>query len=217
MHLYSYLDESGDIGFSKGSSKYFVVACVFTDNPHYLTTKMARLKKRIREAGWKGIQEFKFAQDHDKVKCKVVNEIASLNFEASCIAVDKSSVTAGLRNNPNVLYNYLTVHYPVTDIIANYSPHKITFCVDRRYSKEKIEEFDKYVKQKIIWKANAEYGIEVDDFCVEHATSEGTLILQIGDYLAGSVYKKIRGLPDSYYDVLKPKIKYRHEWGQITW
>lgn len=71
LDLHAFVDESGDLGFSEKSSKFFVVVYVITDNSFYLTTKMRRLKKRIKKAGYKGIQEFKFTRNRARKAYKI--------------------------------------------------------------------------------------------------------------------------------------------------
>jgi hypothetical protein len=46
---YIFLDESGDLGFSEGSSKYLVITLLVTDEP----LKIARRMKKIKQHGLK--------------------------------------------------------------------------------------------------------------------------------------------------------------------
>ncbi|MBI2184978.1 MAG: DUF3800 domain-containing protein [Thaumarchaeota archaeon] len=217
MRLSLYVDESGDLGFSSKATPYFVVVYVITNSPFYLITKMRRLKKHTKEVGWKGVQEFKFNHDSEKLKRLVINSIMPLDFEAGCVAVDKKHVKPELREQPNVLYNYLTINYMITDVLANYSPDELLFYFDRRYSAERIKDFNKYLNDKLTWMASVRLEKNKPKYSAQHVNSEGMPILQIADYIAGSVSRKLRNLPNSHYSLLGSKIRYKHNWGKIDW
>ncbi len=46
--VYLYIDESGDLGFSRGGSKYFILSCVKMDNEE-TNKQFRRIPKKIRQ------------------------------------------------------------------------------------------------------------------------------------------------------------------------
>lgn len=68
-----YVDESGDLGFSNGSSKFFTIGYVFTINRYPFVEKqmVTRTLKRINSRNKnhkKKISEFKFSNDSEKTR-----------------------------------------------------------------------------------------------------------------------------------------------------
>jgi hypothetical protein len=57
-----FIDDSGDPGFKldKGSSRYFVVACVIFDDNLDAEEAALKIKRLRRTLGWRNEQEFKF-------------------------------------------------------------------------------------------------------------------------------------------------------------
>ena len=47
-----YLDESGELGVARGSSEFFLITVLSTDNPKALKNRMRKEKKRLYDLGW---------------------------------------------------------------------------------------------------------------------------------------------------------------------
>ena len=75
MHVF--VDESGNLGFSGASTKYFVVAYVECEVPVKLRTELKRLLKRLHQKGKysKGRNEFKFSRMDDDCRKSVLAKI----------------------------------------------------------------------------------------------------------------------------------------------
>ena len=93
-HQLIFIDDSGDPGFkfNRGSSRYFVIACVIFDNKkdsEIVSQKLGTLKQ---EMAWIKTREFKFHRANDRQKDLFFNSIKHLPFKVRAIVVDKSKV-----------------------------------------------------------------------------------------------------------------------------
>jgi hypothetical protein len=142
------------------------------------------------------------------------------------MAIAKDSISSeDLKENPNILYNYLTVHYVMPVIIRNYLKstmpvNRIKFKIDQSLSKLGRRKFDDYFDQKLAFVKRQE-GFKNDIFAeIEHENSHNDICLQIADYVASSFYRKTERFDSQYYDVIKDKIKYHEKWDwhdKICW
>ncbi|MCE9651498.1 MAG: DUF3800 domain-containing protein [Nitrosarchaeum sp.] len=66
-----YVDESGDLGFDNGASKFFTIGYAFSYNRHPFaeSSMVKRALKKINDGSKKQkIPEFKFSADSDETK-----------------------------------------------------------------------------------------------------------------------------------------------------
>ncbi len=104
-----FIDDSGDPGFklNKGSSDFFVIACViFKDN--LVAEEVAlKMKKYRREIGWKDYREFKFNKTKKDYVREVLRRVAKYDFVIRAIVMDKAKIRSyELRNKQDSFYNY---------------------------------------------------------------------------------------------------------------
>jgi len=224
-----FMDEAGDLGFSFRSSQSYVIGYVITTShtPHFIRNKCCRLLRKVnsRLKNNKKISEFKFSVDSDYTRLKFCNLISSLGIDAGVIAIRKDSVKDGLKTEPNILYNYLTVHHVVPVIIRNYLKstmpvNRIRFKIDKSLSRVNQDKFNYYFENEISFIRRRE-GFKADVLAeIDHENSHNDVCLQIADYIAGSVFRRIEHLDSKFYDIIKNKIKYREKWDwneKFTW
>ena len=107
MHVY--LDESGDLGFGRRSTKNFVVSMVATPNPNEVRNCVKYTKRRKYGRKAKNIPELKFCYSPEKVRLYMLNMIASRkNIDLFFLNVPKRRVKSELRDNPEIIYNYVS-------------------------------------------------------------------------------------------------------------
>jgi hypothetical protein len=92
-HVYIFVDESGDIGFSEKSLKrspIFVIAFLVPTNIFRLTIDLKRfLRNKLRV----GVSELKFHNDSDETRRSVLEFLCEkCHFEAGYVAIDKRAV-----------------------------------------------------------------------------------------------------------------------------
>jgi hypothetical protein len=131
-----FIDDSGDTGFSlnKGSSKYFIIACViFCDNLDAEETALI-LKKYRKSLGHNKNWEFKFSKTKSEYIKGALNKINNCNFSIRAICVDKIEIRSNyLKTNKNSFYNFIITQ--VLEKIPNMKQAKIKLDghADRQY------------------------------------------------------------------------------------
>ena len=219
-----YVDESGDLGFSKKSlrkSPTFIIAYFVPSKPLRLAND---LKKFLRKIEFKA-PELKFHDDTDKTRIAVLKFLAKkCKFQAGYVAISKTTVKKELRENPIKLYNYLAVHFVISRLILTYNPSKIIYIIDKSMKRSRRVEFNEYAIKKAQWVAiqlakKKDITFKPNEFViipkveVKHMDSKKDVCIQVADYLAGSVGRAFRG-NRKYYDIIMDKFK--DQW-KITW
>lgn len=224
-----FMDEAGDLGFSEKSTQSYVIGYVImtTATPHFIRHKSCRLLQNVNKAlkTKSKISEFKFSNDSHETRMKFLELITSFSIDLGAVAIRKDSVKPDLKEKPNVLYNYLAVHYVTPIAIKNYLKafmpiNRIKFKIDRSLSKTDRELFNQYYDKTVSyirWKEGFKNDILAE---IEHENSLNDVCLQIADYVAGSVFRKMERADSSYYDLIKTGIKYRDKWdyyNKLSW
>ena len=78
-------------------------------------------------------------------------------------------------------------------------------------SKKSRNEFDKYFSNKIAWLTSPD---KISKHIIFHDYSHQEPCLQVADYLAGSLYQLFENNDSRYYDMIKHKVTYIHQWGE---
>ena len=104
---FMYFDESGNLGTS---GKYFVIACIITENRKALHNTMKKTLKKIKSdyhnAKFDG-HELKANKATKEIKSFVLNRISKNNLEISYIVAEKQHVQEQLIKDQNRFYNFL--------------------------------------------------------------------------------------------------------------
>jgi len=213
MHIY--LDESGDLGFSKRASRYFVAGFVIPYDRLMLETTMKRILKRLHETGRyaKEASELKFGDSSPYVRAKVLQELAAKEVDIGCIILRKDKTKESLRDKKNILYNYTVVHHLISNVLPSYDPQdELQIMIDKSLSREARKAFDSYLSDKIswIWKAVLHRSETLDQtrMRVSHVDSGSCPCIQAADFVAGATRRKYESGDGRYYEVMASKIKY---------
>ena len=80
--MYIFLDESGDLGFSKKSQQYFVIAILITKDKKPIENCIKRVRQRKLPKKYKRIPELKFRNSNRIIRKSVLNLTMShlINF-----------------------------------------------------------------------------------------------------------------------------------------
>ncbi|MCP8321347.1 MAG: DUF3800 domain-containing protein [archaeon] len=136
------------------------------------------------------------------------------DLEIGVVAIEKSFVKQELREQPNILYNYLVVNYMINNLMSRYKPASISLTLDRCLSGSLKAAFDNYVSLKIATRART---LEFPSFSVEHIDSQIEPCLQATDYIAGACFRKFEHDDAQWYELIKDKIQFKTSWGYINW
>lgn len=213
--LYLYIDESGDLGFSERSSKFFVVAYMIAESPFEMDTKLKRLLKKLhqRKDYARKSNELKFTNSKDSVRREVLRTISLARVEVGFVVVKKEKVSAELRVKPTILYNYTVVHNIMRGVLKNLaSADRLHIIIDKSLGKFASDEFNVYARYKASWLLKVEKQrvepIGIANMEIQHRNSESDPCLQAADFLAGACYYKFERKNDCYYRIIEGQVKY---------
>jgi len=227
LDVYVFVDESGDLGFSGKSSPIFVLgyAIMLESNSTVIETKTRRLRKNmIRSGKLAGMEEFKFSHDSDTTKVRFLQKIQTFDLKLGAVVVRKDSVRHDLKSDKNLLYNYIAVHEIIDTIVGQYlkpkSPYNnIVYTIDKNTSISE-DDFNTYCEGKVNALAKPRNFVADIKTSIKHLDSKSHSCLQVADYVSGSIYAKFNRNEPKYYDMIKHKIKHKHQWDKykkIIW
>lgn len=102
-----FVDESGDLGFTKKSTKFFVVAYVECASPQSVRIGINRTLKHLHQRKKYSLarNELKFSRMDDYCRRFVLRKIAGFEASLGVVVLEKALVNSNLRKEPPVLYN----------------------------------------------------------------------------------------------------------------
>ncbi len=199
---YVFLDESGDLGFKKLSSKWFLFTIAIVNDKRALervTKKVWKpLKKKHKKLG--ELHAYHADDITRKRMLKKANEIEDL--KVLCIILNKEKVYVDLQNQKNYLYNYtaniLLDRLHNSDILD--AGEAIHLYIDRKDTKRHIREnFINYLFNSMQGRRDGEFKTEL------HA-SHNNKSLQAVDFISWALFRKYEKGDYEFYEIIKDKI-----------
>ncbi|RLI88191.1 MAG: hypothetical protein DRO98_03490 [Archaeoglobales archaeon] len=202
--LYVFIDESGNLGFTKKSTKYYVIASVETRNLTELNGVVKKVRKTLRKKK-KNIPEFKFTRSDDVIRRRFLSRLIEIDVSFSVIVLQKQTVYNYLKDKKEKLHNYLA-GFLAESLSYDYSDEReFKIIVDKFImSKEKRSEFDWYLERRLL---NSYEGVDFPRIGILHEGSQQHPGLQAADFVAGSVFQYYERGKTQYYNIIKPKIR----------
>jgi hypothetical protein len=199
--MYVYLDESGDLGFGQGSSRYFTIAFVVVKNPiHFIRcVKEIKIKHNIpRNVELKGNTTREF------IKEDLLRKLQKLDIEVHAITVRKKNVEPKLRKDTNILYNYMVGLLLVERILTETAGASVCVNVDRRViSITSGFKFNEYLRYKT-WYEGKRPDIEL---VINHRDSHKDYAIQGVDIICNSIFKKYNSNNYKLFNIIQGKVK----------
>jgi len=214
-----YQDESGDLGFNAGSSKYFVVALLCPRNSKHMANVMRKFKGRIRKAGWpKDIEikahnlfiagtdsripsDYKYKQTPEVPILDILGRLANYELEIDAIVVLKSRINDDLRTLPyGILFNYYSGRVLIDRILCYNDVH---LYVDET-SKQTHDQnhFDGYIKTEALLKKGYNFPFEI-----VHGDSNVIAGISAADFICWALFRRFEYNDARFFDLIKHKIK----------
>jgi len=198
--MYIYLDESGDLGFGKGGSKYFTIAFTIMENPvpFRRCVKKVKIKHNIpRDVELKG------NTTRVSVKEELLYRFAGLEIEVHSITVKKSNVQLKLRRNTNILYNYMVGLSLAERILMEKPGTKVLVSIDRRVISVPALQIEEYLKSKV-WLEGKRTDIDLE---INHLDSHEAYAIQGIDIICNSIFRKYNWNNYILFNIIQGKIK----------
>ncbi len=192
-----FMDESGDLG--ELGSQYFTVIVASVRDPKDFNriikrTRQRKLKKKLHE-----LNEIKAHTSSESIRKYVLQEINKVDCSILALVIFKEKVKNSFFNDKNKLYTYLC-GLLLEQITLNADIIDIT--IDKRSSNKLLmDDFNQQIEQRI---KNKIKNITVH---IRHLESHASNELQVVDFIAWSVHRKYTKGDNSYYELIKGKIK----------
>lgn len=192
---YVYIDESGDLGNSHLSSKYFVMGAIMVENPKNLSRVIKRTRKKYRNF-LHNSPEIKGSKTDRYIIKKILGKINNLDYEVFAIFLDKQNIY----KIPN-FYN----HHKLYDDLAAKLAEKIKIssptCViidKSKFNLEDICNFNDLFSSKLN---------NVNDYPISiiHGDSINYKGLQIADLISWSIFQSLEHDNPLYMELIENK------------
>jgi len=199
--VYVYLDESGDLGFGQGSTKYFTIAFVLMESPipFRRCVKTVKIKYDIP----RGV-ELKGNTTREVIKKDLLNRFLKLDIEVHAITVKKKNVEPKLRRDTNILYNYMVGLSLVERILQEPADTRVVVDVDRRITSITSGfKFNEYLRYKI-WYEKERRDIDLE---IHHLDSHEAYAIQGIDVICNSIFRKYNSNNYALFNIIRDKVK----------
>ncbi|WP_048812458.1 DUF3800 domain-containing protein [Methanobrevibacter ruminantium] len=192
---YIFIDESGDLGTKKSSSKYFVMAGIKVED----SQKLDRVIRKIKRDDKKNIitsNEIKGSNLPHDIKIKILKKLDSVNYQVFIIIFEKINrykVNDGYDNIK--LYDLLACELAKQIDISSSS--KI-FIDKSKNKKEEIVNFNKAFLENL-------NNFKKFPIKLEHANSMSYKGLQIADLISWAIFQSVEHNNNEFIDLIKNK------------
>jgi|Deesub1362A_J573_1020465.scaffolds.fasta_scaffold00529_29 hypothetical protein len=198
--MYLYLDESGDLGFKKGT-KHFVMALFTTRNQKAVSKAIARVKRKKLPRKLKGISEIKASRAPRKFARYVYKALAKENIAIYVTIVPTYKIPQHLRCEEGSLYNYIAGKTLLSAPLGESS--EIYLYLDKRSHKGlTTREFNEHLRARVLHRFDRKTRFEI-----YHRPSETLNCLQAADFICWAIYLKYEWKDEEWYQILKDKIR----------
>jgi len=223
MH-FLFIDESGELGQSGGSSEFFLITALCTEHKKALEKRVWKEKAKLINDGWPKDIEIKgtslwsspydpripkaISEKREEIMCRILKAICDGPNKVHYSIVKKKHLPSHLvKAEYGVAYSILCGSL----LCKAYKPHftgPLEIVVDQRtketHSKQK---FDGYLETKLI----ADCCHEVD-LKLTHEESHDVPGLQAVDFLSWALFRKYEKKQPKFADLLKNNMGYCDDW-----
>ena len=209
--LHVFVDESGDLGFTKKATKFFIVAYLECDVPQRIRIEMSRALKHLHQKKRYSLarNELKFSRMDDFCRKYVLQKLSLCALSLGVIAMNKELVNGNLQNDPTHLYNWCVVHNIILSLLPSIEAgHKVHMVFDKSLPNWRIKEFNDYVENKASYLLFSEKKAPFsrNSISSEHISSETEPCLQAVDAVAGAYFQKYEHRNEDYVYLIEEKV-----------
>ena len=189
---YIYIDESGDLGSKKSSSRYFILAGIMVIKPKLdnLIKNTYRKHKNIRD-----MNEIKGTTTPENVKKDILTRLNNIDYQAFIIVFDKQNMNKiDYDYNINSLYDILASQLAKTISINE----KTIIILDKTKNKNQIDNFNRLFNDNLINPKN--YPVEI-----KHVNSVNYKGLQVADLISWSSFQAVERKNNEFIKIVENK------------
>lgn len=203
---YIFLDESGDLGFDftkKRTSKFFVITCLFTENKRPIEKIVAKTHSELKKKHKKRGGVLHCFQEKSLTRQRLLRRLNKRDCAIMTIYLNKKRVYTKLQNEKVILYNY------VTNILLDRIYTKKIISIDEKIilvaSRKETNKFlNQNFKDYLTKSAKNSHKLDLEVLVKPPFTEKS---LQAVDFASWSIFRKQEYGDESYYDIIKEKIK----------
>ena len=203
---YIFLDESGDLGFDftkQKTSKFFVITFLFVKDKGPIEKLVKKIFHGFSKSELKHHASILHAyNEKPKTRQRLLNLLNSKEVSIISIYLNKSKVYTKLKNEKQVLYNYVTnilLDRVYTKKLIPLDMPIVLVASKRETNKFLNENFKEYLKHQM--ESNHKLNISI-----EIKTPHQDKSLQVVDCVCWSLFRKYEHKDESYYNLIKQKI-----------
>lgn len=203
---YLFIDESGNLGFSKSSSRYFIISTLIIEDLVQIDKIIKNIRRNKFKKELKNVMELKATKSSENIKFYIFKQVNSLkNAEIFHIILDKYKVKSlFLKNQKHKLYNFVAGKLAQNIIIDNVD---FQIIIDKSKDLFLQKEFNLYFEKLLIDKSKNSKCIKI-----LHAHSHNYSGLQIVDFIAWSCYQLYENKNSTYNDLIQIKQEVFQVW-----
>ena len=207
-YLYIFLDEAGNLDFSRGGTRYFILSSVTKERPFLAYKELAELKYDLVELG-ANLEYFHAAEDNQATRNRVFDiirrNLAGIRVDSLIVEKCKTSETlrAEERFYPEML-GYLLRYVIEGHDLSRFA--EVIVFTDRIPVQRKRQAVEKAVKVTLAQKLPK--GCR---YRVLHHDSKSNCDLQIADYCNWAIYRKWDRADARSYDLIQPVVRSEFE------
>ena len=203
-HVFIYLDESGCLGFSSGSSKFLVITIlkvngletqkgIFQAIRRTIKSKLSSKKKKCNV-------ELKGSKISLNVKKYFIEKMPKTGWSLHAVILNKGRIAPHLKTSVGKkrLYNYLA-KFLLSNMNLRDGISRLDLYIDKSKNTEEIKDFNKYIEAHLDLTPNAILNIN-------HVTSHENPAIQAVDLFCWGIAKKHTLNEKSWYDCFKENI-----------
>ena len=201
-----YIDESGDLGFGRGSSRFVIISALIVDDYRGLDRIVKNMRRNKFKKELSKMNELKAYKLQDYIKIHMLKKLNSIsNIKIFHIILEKKKVFSDfLKNDKHKLYNFVAGKLAKNILMGDTN---VEIKVDR--SKGNIflqKDFNDYFRKML------EEGSEGMKCKIEHSYSHSWSGLQFADLLAWCCFQKFENNDPSYLEELKIEQEFYTVW-----
>ena len=201
--MFIFLDESGDLGFSKRSSNWFLFTLVVVENPRKIEKIIKKIRKTLNKKYKKNFSELHAYHCDDITRTRVLKSISEL--DDICVVttiLNKKKVYVDLQSQKNYLYNF-TANI-ILDRLINKNIIKdgenISLVVDKKDTKKNLKDnFISYITTAMKEKRSGNFKMTL-------SASYNEKGLQAVDFISWAIFRKYERGDFEFYEIIKDKI-----------
>ena len=192
---YIYIDESGDVGTKKASSKYFVMAAIKVENSKKLENIIKKTRRDFKKKMLTS-NEVKGGNLPYELKIKILEKLKNMDYEVFIIVFDKENrYKIGYGDNKKA-YDILASRLAK---LINIDKPTFIFIDKSKNKQEEIDNFNEFFLNNL-------NNIKKQPITIEHADSMHYKGLQMADLISWSTFQNFENDNPEFLDIIKNKV-----------